>query len=426
VNVAVTGTIQADSLLDGILLEQWPLTANNQDDATVRAAGVVGTTPVLNKLVLSNGVDPTVPAYGTVHGQAYAATADGSWTTASGGPGGTLNRLFYEQFTIVAATTHTMRVDSLILSTSFYNTSSGTKMAVVYSKTGFRTDSTEISVAIKNGTPLTASTNGSFTNAFDVSNQTGGNPDVFALLLNGSAGVNMKSGDTLSFRIYHCTGSGSTIRYAKLKNVLVKGTTTEIKVAPPVQPVTPVMTINSNLQPFSQTLGRPTDAQAFLVTGTGLGAPVSITPPDGYEISVDSGKKWYNTNVPALLPNATNAVRTSVMVRLNAASSGNYERNVTVQTSGVAAINVPVTGIAYGAYSINPNPAGNYVNVYHANLFTVAVIRLYNLNGHLIGTHYSKPASNYTTINISALPNGMYFVELERLKEKALLKFIKQ
>lgn len=115
-----------------------------------------------------------------------------------------------------------------------------------------------------------------------------------------------------------------------------------------------------------------------------------------------------------------------VRVRLNAANTGVYEGNITVQTSGVAAVNVPVTGIAYGVYTINPNPAGNYVNVYHANLFTVAVIRLYNLNGHLFGTYYSKPASNYTTINISALPNGMYFVELERLKEKVLLKFIKQ
>ena len=426
VNVPVTGTTQADSLVNGILLVQWPLTANNQDDATVRAAGIVGTTPVLNKLVLSNGVEPTVPAYGTVHGQAYAATADGSWTVASGGPGGTLNRQFYEQFTIVADTTHAMRVDSILLSTSFYNTSSGIKMAVVYSKTGFRTDSTEIGVAIKNGTPLTPGVSGNFSNAFDVSNQTGGNPDVFALLLNGSAGVNMKAGDTLSFRIYHCTGSGSTIRYAKLKNVLVKGTTTAIKAAPPVQPVNPAMTINSNLQRFSQTLGRPTDAQPILVTGAGLSAPVSITPPAGYELSVDSGKTWYTSKIPALSPNATNSVSASVRVRLNAAGTGNYEGNITVQTNGVAAINVPVTGIAYGAYTINPNPAGNYVNVYHANLFTVAIIHLYNLNGHLLGTYYSKPASNYTTINISALPNGMYFLEFQRLKEKVLLKFVKQ
>ncbi|THU34130.1 T9SS type A sorting domain-containing protein [Niastella caeni] len=225
VNVAVSGTIQADPLsAGGMLLEQWPLTTNNLDSTGVRAVGVIGTTPVLNNLVVSNGTtDPTVPAYSALHGQAYAATADGSWTTASGGPGSTLSRRHYEQFTVVAAATHNLRVDSIILNTAFHNTSSTTKVAVLYSKTGFRTDSTEIKVVSKNGTPLTAGTNGTFTNAFDVSNQVAGNPDVFAMLVNGSAGVTVRAGDTLTFRVYHCTGSTSTNRYVKLKNVMVKG-----------------------------------------------------------------------------------------------------------------------------------------------------------------------------------------------------------
>jgi pectin methylesterase-like acyl-CoA thioesterase len=233
VNVAVTGTIQADPLSAGaVLLEHWPLTTNNLDSTAVRAVGVVGTTPVLSNLVLSNGTTvPAVPAYSGLHGQAYAVTAEGSWTTAKGGPGSTLTRRFYEQFTVVAAATHTLRVDSIILNTSFYNTSSTTKVAVLYSKSNFRTDSTEIKVVSKNGTPLTAGTNGTFTNAFDVSNLTAGNTDVFAMLINGSAGVTVKAGDTLSFRVYHCTGSGSDGRYVKLKDVMVKGSSTKNPVA---------------------------------------------------------------------------------------------------------------------------------------------------------------------------------------------------
>ena len=421
VNVAVAGTIQADSLVDGILLEQWPLTADNKDDATVRAAGIVGTAPVLNKLVLSNGTtEPTVPAYSTLHGQAYGPTADGSWTAASGGPAGTLSRMYYEQFTIVAAATHTLRVDSIILSTSFYNTSSGTKGAIVYSRSGFRSDSTEISVGTKNGIPLTGSANGNFSNAFDVSNQTGGNPDVFALVLNGSAGVSVKSGDTLTFRIYHCTGSGSAGRYVKLKNVIVKGLSIKNYVPPPV------ITIGNTLQPFSQTVDKPADAQTFTLNGTKLNSGVTMVPPGGYELSIDSGKTWYAANVPLLPANANRTVSTSVMVRLHASAAGTYDGNVVVKTDSISDVNVAVTGIAYSEYSINPNPAGSYVSVYHAKLYTVAIIHLYNMNGNLVGTYYSKPASNYTTINISSLPNGMYFVELERLKEKVLLKFIKQ
>lgn len=233
VSVAVSGTIQADPLSSGaILLEHWPLTTNNLDSTAVRATGVVGTTPVLNNLLLSDGITvPNVPAYSGLHGQAYAATTDGYWATTKGGPGSTLNRSFYEQFTVVAASTHTVRVDSIILRSSFYNTSSGTKIAVLYSKTAFRSDSTEIKVVSKNGSPLTAATVGTFTNAFDVSNQTAGNPDVFAMLLNGSAGVTLNAGDTLSFRVYNCTGSSSNGRYVKLKDVMVKGASTKNPVA---------------------------------------------------------------------------------------------------------------------------------------------------------------------------------------------------
>jgi pectin methylesterase-like acyl-CoA thioesterase len=233
VSVAVSGTIQADPLsAAAMLLEHWPLTTNNLDSTAVRAAGVVGTTPVLNKLVLSNGTTvPSVPAYSGLHGQGYAATADGFWAPANGGPGGTLNRGIYEQFTVVAAATHTLRVDSIILNTSFYNTSSGTKMAVLYSKSNFRADSTEIKVVSKNGASQTAGTNGTFTNAFDVSNLTAGNTDAFAMLVNGSAGVTVKAGDTLSFRVYHCTGSTSAGRYVKMKDVMVKGNSTRNPVA---------------------------------------------------------------------------------------------------------------------------------------------------------------------------------------------------
>jgi pectin methylesterase-like acyl-CoA thioesterase len=419
VNVAVGGTIQADPLADGILLEQWPLIKDNVDDATVRAAGIVGTTPALNKLVLSNGTtEPTVPAYSTLHGQAYGVTADGSWTTASGGPGGTLSRQFYEEFTVVVAATHTMRLDSIILSTSFYNTSSGTKMAVVYSKTGFRSDSTEISVGAKNGAPLTGTASGNFTNAFDVSNQTGGNPDVFALVLNGSVGVPVRSGDTLSFRIYYCTGSGSPGRYVKVKNVIVKGTVTK-------NVVIPVMATSGILQPFSQTVGKPTDAQTFMLNATKLDGQVTIIPPAGYELSVDTGKTWNTTNI-VLPPNVNNALSAQVMVRLNALAAGPYEGAVQIQAAGSAGITVPVTGVAYSPYNISPNPAHNYVNIYHTKLYTQANIRIYNLNGHLVKIVRTKRATNVTTINISDLTNGIYFVVVERLNEKVLLRFIKQ
>jgi pectinesterase len=95
VRIAVTGMVQNEALTVSTLLEWWPLTINNSDSAAVRSAGVVGTTPILSRLVLSDGMTvPAVPAYSPTHGEAFAVTPDGLWTTAAGGPGGNLSRIF--------------------------------------------------------------------------------------------------------------------------------------------------------------------------------------------------------------------------------------------------------------------------------------------------------------------------------------------
>ncbi|HSC37457.1 MAG TPA: pectinesterase family protein, partial [Chitinophagaceae bacterium] len=229
VNVAVTGTVQTAPLVtNSAVLIHWPFTTGNADSTAVRAEGVKPTVPTLNKLALSDGVTvPAVPAYSTLHGQAYAATADGYWSTAQGGPGSTLNRAFYEEFTVVADSIHTLRVDSIILATGFYATASNTKMALVYSTSRFRTDSTEISSLSLGGLGLTPAASGNFANSFVVNQANNGPTDRFAALLNGSAGLTVKAKDTITFRIYYGTGSTSNGRYIQLANFMVKGLSTK-------------------------------------------------------------------------------------------------------------------------------------------------------------------------------------------------------
>ena len=219
VNLAVTGNVQSTPLTVSVLLEQWSFTTNNQDSAAVRAAGVVGTVPTFNRLYVSNGTTvPAVPAYSLLHGQAYGASSngDGTWTTAVGGPGGNLNRSIYEQFTITAASTHSLRVDSLILNSSFYNTNSGTKMAIVYSKTGFTTaDSTDVTGV------------GGFASPITLNNETSGtSANNYRIAFNGATGINLASGETLTFRIYNSCSSGSAGRYGKIKNLYILGLAT--------------------------------------------------------------------------------------------------------------------------------------------------------------------------------------------------------
>ncbi|MBJ6110526.1 T9SS type A sorting domain-containing protein [Hymenobacter sp. BT523] len=230
------------------VLEQWPLRVNNTDSAQVRSSRIVATTPTLRRLYLSNGTTlATIPAYSNQFGQAFGASAagDGQWSTAAGGPGGTLSRIYYEQFTLAVAPSSAVRVDTLLFNAAFYNTSSNTKMAVVYSLNGFGSpaDSTEIVAAYGPGGLQALSASGNFNNSFPLLNQTAGNPNTYRVVLR-NGGVSLAGGQTLSVRLYFACGSTGVPRYALLKNVRFKGT------AGVVTGTTPAQRLSAQLQLF--------------------------------------------------------------------------------------------------------------------------------------------------------------------------------
>ncbi|MFT3825387.1 MAG: pectinesterase family protein [Chitinophagaceae bacterium] len=642
VNVAVTGTVQSTPLPVSNVLLYWPLQANNTDDAASRATGVNSSTPSFKNLYLSNGTTvTTVPAYSTTFGQAFGATAngDGTWATTSGGPGGNLSRIYYEEFTLTAQAGYNVRVDSLLLTSSFYNTSSNTKLAVVYSLSGFTTaDSLDITGGTGPGGPLVSTANGAFATPILINNQTANTTDGYRLALAASNGVTVPGGKTLTIRLYYSCGSGSAGRYAKLKDVSLKGLasvvqppaitvagtlsafsqtigtpsavqtytvsgsnlTNNIVITPPAgyeisnnggtnwytnaAPLTltqtngvvnsttisirlnataaasysgnianvstgattvnvavtgttvlaPVVTVTGTLSAFAQTVGSPSAVQTYTVSGANLLANLVITAPANFEISSNGGTSWNNSATPITLTatngavsnttisvrlNATTAatqggnitntsgsitvnvavtgtsvlapfltataalkdfsqtvgipsasqsftlnggnilsnvtvaapakfqlsadngttwsdtvrlvpatggvVTRTVLVRMNAASAGNYSGAITASGSGLANISIPVKGVAYSVFTVNPNPAHDRVILYHPQLYTVGTIIVYNANGIKLATWYTKPASNSTSISVIGLPKGMYYLEFRRLGEKQIVPFIK-
>ena len=231
ITTAVTGTFTTQAQVVSVVLQQWPLTAGAADDATVRSAALTASTPTLKRLYVSNGTTVTavsIPAYSPTFGQAFGATAngDGSWGTGSGGPGGNLNRRFYEQFTVTAAAGKTVRLDSLLLTSAFYFTSSNTKLAIVYSRSNFTADSTDVTGGTGPGGALPATGSGAFGTPIALANQTGGPTNVYHLALNEGTGLNLSGGQTLTVRLYFSCSSSTAGRYALLKDVAVKGTTT--------------------------------------------------------------------------------------------------------------------------------------------------------------------------------------------------------
>ncbi|MGI4863519.1 MAG: pectinesterase family protein [Janthinobacterium lividum] len=277
VNVAITGTRLATAAPQSDPLIWWPLIRNNQDSTAIRSSRLTATAPTLKALYLSTDTSVPIPAYSTKYGQAFGPTANGNgtWTVI----GGNLKRNYYEQFT-VAATGGAVRLDSLLLSSAFYNTSSNTKLAVVYSKSNFVSDSTDVSGGT--GPGLSSTAYGSFAAPILLPNQTSGPTNVYHLVLAGSTGVALTAGQTLTIRLYWACGSTGTPRHAMLKNVVVKG-------APQAVTATTTATPAADIQLYPN----PTADGQLTLTLSGYREAVQLT------ISNTLGQRVQDITLPA-------------------------------------------------------------------------------------------------------------------------------
>ncbi len=340
--LAVTGNVQSTPLIVSNILMHWPMSTNAVDNAAERSADLAPDTALLNRLTVSNGTTvPAVAAFSTNYGQAFgpSANGDGTWSTAVGGPGGNLNRNTYEQFSITASGTDTVRVDSILLTSSFYNTSSNTKLAVVSSKSGFTADSADVTGGTGPSGSLVATANGAFATPIALPNETAGTTAAYHLAVAGATGINLAPGQTLTIRCYFSCGSSSVGRYGKVKDVYIKGLAKSA-------PVFPILTLSGNVNSFFQDLGIPSDARGYQIAGKNLTTGVTIIPPAGYEVSPDAGLTWYNNANPLVLPeNGGNAPDTTIMVRLNTTATGSLSGNILHVSAGADTVVLPVTGI---------------------------------------------------------------------------------
>jgi pectin methylesterase-like acyl-CoA thioesterase len=331
-NVKAVGKTEALVTNTPGIIQHWPFTMNATDSALVRSSGVTASTPTFNKLYVSNGTTvPAIPAYSTQFGQAFGATAngDGSWGTAAGGPGGTLQRTFYEQFTVTANAGYSVRIDSILTTAAFYNTSSNTRLAVVYSLSNFVSDSADVSAVP-----------GGFANPITLANQTGGPTNEYRMQVAGAAGITLAPGQTITFRFYFSCGSSSTGRYAMLKNVKVIG------LASTFTGPTAVITATGTLNNFTQvSTASPSAVQTYTVSGSNLAGNITITPPADYQISDDGGTTWHTTASPIVLTATAGSVAaTTISVRLNASALGAHNGNISHTSPGAVTVNVAVNG----------------------------------------------------------------------------------
>jgi pectin methylesterase-like acyl-CoA thioesterase len=404
VNVPVTGIAANPPTINSAVIQQWPLIANNNDDPAVRSNYVTANTPSFNRLYLSNGTTlATIPAYSSTYGQAFGANSngDGTWTTAVGGPGGTLSRVHYEQFT-VTATGRAVRVDSILLNAAFYNTNSNTKLAIVYSKSGFTTnDSTDVTGGVdQTGSAVT----GTFATPVSLANQTGGPTNFYRIALNSATGVTIADGQTLTIRLYFSCGSTGTPRYAMIKNVTIKG-----------ESINP---LPLNLISFEGTY----NGEAVRL----LWKTVNETQAAFFEVEKSNDGKDFNTIGKV---NALNGSVNNYSLADPAPYAGiNYYRLKMTGNGGETSYSKIViinTRLKEGI-SIYPNPVRNNLTLSHSKAGKNAVVEIYSADGRRMLRTAVQPSAIQTAIDVSGLVNGVYLVIYYDGINKTTAKFIKQ
>ena len=400
VYVALNGNTIAPAAGNFVTLQHWPFTSHANDLPADRAVGVTPSTPALERFFVSNGTQvPTIPAYSETYGMAFGASSngDGTWTTAVGGPGGTLRRTHYVQFTVTADAGYRVRVDSLYVTGAFYFTSSNTRLAVVYSKSGFTTaDSSDVFTSP-----------GGFANPITLPQNNAGPVTIYPISFAGLDSIVLLPGETVTFRMYFSCGSSSAGRYATIKNVRVTGQTTLYEVLPlrlrsfeavkQQDHIQLKWTTDRELQTSHFDIEKSTDANKFVSIGKVVAQNRSGVLPYSFPDHQIAPLNYYRLK----------------MVDLD--GSFNYSHVVLIKN---------IKGMqAFGLY---PNPAKNIVNVLHEKLSHRGELVILDLAGRQVMRVGIAAGANQTAVNVSQLQAGMYMVTLQNREFMHAIKLLKE
>jgi hypothetical protein len=109
----------------------------------------------------------------------------------------------------------------------------------------------------------------------------------------------------------------------------------------------PSIVVTGTLTAFSHTVGTPSVAQTYTVSGANLLGSVTITPPVNFEVSGDGGTTWRTNTTPLVLTaTAGTLATTTISVRMNAIAAGPASGNIAHTSTSAPTVNLPVTGNA--------------------------------------------------------------------------------
>ncbi len=407
VDIPVKGRVVPPST--SVVLQNWPLVANTNDNPAVRSAGVTASAPTLLNLFTTDGTLPapegTIPAYSSQYGQALGANAAGNnWQNI----GSTLKRHYYEEFTVTASAGNSVKVDSITFLTDFYNTTSGIKMAAVYSKNGFASpaDSAEFSDGIgPTGSSLAVGASGTFARSFPLLQNNAGPANYYALALNGNDGVSLNENETLSIRLYWACGSTGTPRFAMLKNVSAKGLVTT---------PTPLTLVYFSAVYFNHKvqLGFNTENE---INVNGFDVERSIDGLNFSAVGYVAAKNTAGQNNYIFYDAAH--MYGIVYYRLKIKNSdGSFTY------SNTNSVTIPKTG----TLRVVPNVVTDKMNIFHSKAKPGAKIEIYSADGRAMLQQTVLKDAAQTAVSAGVMPAGIYHLVFVNDNNVEFVRFIKQ
>ncbi|KAA9340149.1 T9SS type A sorting domain-containing protein [Adhaeribacter soli] len=109
----------------------------------------------------------------------------------------------------------------------------------------------------------------------------------------------------------------------------------------------PTISTTGTLTAFSTTVGMPTAAQTYQVSGAGLTNDITVTAPAGFQISLTSGSGYGNSLTLSQTNGSVSPA--TIYARYNPTVSGTVTGNIVHASAGAASRNVAVSGSALSA-----------------------------------------------------------------------------
>jgi len=146
-------------------------------------------------------------------------------------------------------------------------------------------------------------------------------------------------------------GSGSSAAAVKVDGIRITNNWALLWAGTP--PPTPVIQVTGELSPFACYAGSASEeTQTYTLNGTDLQGGITITPREGFEVSLTgTDGDWHTTLV------ASGTFPKTIHVRMNAATAGVYEGNIVHTSPGATTVNLAISGEAFNPSVLWNNPA---------------------------------------------------------------------